>query len=81
MPLGNGQMGCLLWGGDRIKLSLDRVDIWDNRSAPETLLPEFAYEIMVRAYRDGDRDTVTRLFDHPYSYAAPSKLAVGRIEL
>ena len=81
MPLGNGQTGCLLWGGDRIKLSLDRVDIWDNRPAPETLLPEFTYGTMARAYRDGDMDTVTRLFDHPYSYAAPSKLAVGRIEL
>ena len=81
MPLGNGQTGCLLWGEDRIKLSLDRVDIWDNRPAPETLLPEFTYETMARAYRDGDMDTVTRLFDHPYSYAAPSKLAVGRIEL
>ncbi|MDR2688048.1 MAG: glycoside hydrolase family 95 protein [Oscillospiraceae bacterium] len=81
MPLGNGLMGCLLWGEDRIKLSLDRVDIWDNRPAPETLLPEFTYGTMARAYRDGDMDTVTRLFDRPYSYAAPSKLAVGRIEL
>jgi len=81
MPLGNGQTGCLLWGEDRVKLSLDRVDIWDNRPAPETLLEEFTYETMVRAYRAGDRDTIDRLFDRPYRYAAPTKLLAGRVEL
>ncbi|MCL2507548.1 MAG: glycoside hydrolase family 95 protein [Oscillospiraceae bacterium] len=81
LPLGNGQMGCLLWGEDRIKFSLDRVDIWDNRPAPETRLKEFTYETMVRCYKEGDKATVDRLFDKIYSYAAPTKLLAGRIEL
>jgi len=81
LPLGNGQIGMLLWGGDRLMLSLDRADIWDNRPAPETLEKDFTYETMVRAYRERDRETIDRLFERPYDYAAPSKLPVGRIEL
>lgn len=35
LPLGNGLMGALLWGGDgTIRISLDRVDLWDERPAP-----------------------------------------------
>jgi len=82
LPLGNGQLGMLVWGEDRIKLSLDRVDIWDNRPAPETRLEEFSYETMVRAYRGRDGGTIERLFNGPYHwYAAPTKLLAGRIEL
>ena len=33
VPLGNGLLGGLLWGGGRnLKLSLDRGDLWDNRT-------------------------------------------------
>ncbi|MCL2512625.1 MAG: glycoside hydrolase family 95 protein [Oscillospiraceae bacterium] len=81
LPLGNGQTGMLLWGGDRIKLSLDRVDIWDNRPAPETLTEEYTYETMAKAYKSGDKATLNRLFEDPYDYPVPTKLLAGRIEL
>jgi alpha-L-fucosidase 2 len=82
LPLGNGQMGMLVWGEDRVKLSLDRVDIWDNRPAPETQSEEYTYAAMVRAYRDRDGETIERLFNGPYHwYPAPTKLLAGRIEL
>ena len=34
IPLGNGTMGVLLWGEtNRLRLSLDRGDLWDERPA------------------------------------------------
>ena len=31
LALGNGQTGCLIWGGpDELRFSLDRTDIWDT---------------------------------------------------
>ncbi|NIK78749.1 hypothetical protein FHS15_003895 [Paenibacillus castaneae] len=36
LPLGNGLLGCLVWGnGEPIRLSMDRADLWDTRLAPE----------------------------------------------
>ena len=36
LPLGNGWLGVLLWQkNDNIRLSLDRVDLWDDRPMPE----------------------------------------------
>lgn len=31
LPIGNGKMGCLLYGDGPIRFSLDRVDLWDSR--------------------------------------------------
>ncbi|MGW8557688.1 glycosyl hydrolase family 95 catalytic domain-containing protein [Streptomyces tubercidicus] len=37
VPLGNGLMGGLLWGGDNsLRLSLDRGDLWDERTTGES---------------------------------------------
>jgi alpha-L-fucosidase 2 len=36
IPLGNGWLGALIWQkGDKLRLSLDRVDLWDDRPMPE----------------------------------------------
>ncbi|HOB97254.1 MAG TPA: glycoside hydrolase N-terminal domain-containing protein [Verrucomicrobiota bacterium] len=44
IPLGNGLMGGLLWGeANRIRLSLDRGDLWDERPAPGNPLGTFTY--------------------------------------
>ena len=28
LPLGNGKLGCLIYGAEPLKISLDRVDLW-----------------------------------------------------
>ena len=34
MPLGNGMLGALIWQkNDKLRLSLDRADLWDERKA------------------------------------------------
>lgn len=85
LPLGNGAMGCLLYGDNPIRLSVDRVDLWDTRPHPATLEQGFTYENLVKLSTSGkpedwaERD---RLFERIYDeYAYPSKISAGRIEL
>lgn len=85
LPLGNGRMGCLLYGDSPIRLSVDRVDLWDTRPHPATSEKGFCYENLVKLSTSGkkadwaERD---RLFERIYSeFAYPSKISAGRIEL
>ncbi|WP_213581617.1 hypothetical protein [Paenibacillus sp. J2TS4] len=61
LPLGNGWIGCLLWGnGAPLRFSLDRADLWDLRPAPETLSEDFTYERLIAHVRDGDQEAIMR---------------------
>lgn len=85
LPLGNGAMGCLLYGDNPIRLSVDRVDLWDCRSHPATLEQGFTYQNLVKLSTSGkpeDWAERNRLFERIYDeYAYPSKISAGRIEL
>ena len=82
LPLGNGKMGALLWGGpERFILSLDRTDLWDTTPCPGASGEEYTYETMVSMARAGDEDGVRRVFDTPYQQVTPCKLPAGRIIL
>ncbi len=85
LPLGNGRMGCLLYGDGPIRLSVDRVDLWDTRPHPTTLEPGFCYENLVKLSTSGkkeDWDERDRLFERVYDELSyPSKITAGRIEL
>ena len=48
MPLGNGKIGCLLYGDGPLRIALDRVDLWDKRVNPATLEKGFTFENLVR---------------------------------
>lgn len=85
LPLGNGRMGCLLYGDSPIRLSVDRVDLWDTRPHPATLEKDFCYENLVKLSQSGkkaDWEERDRLFERIYNeYAYPSKITAGRMEL
>lgn len=82
LPLGNGEMGCLIWGGpDRLRFSLDRVDVWDTTLPPGTESEEFTYANLVRLARLRDTEEIRRIFDAPYNAPVPTKLPVGKILL
>ena len=36
LPLGNGKMGCLVYGDSPLFFALDRQDLWDTRPNPTT---------------------------------------------
>ncbi len=83
LPLGNGTLGVLVWGeGNRIRLSLDRGDLWDLRR-PESLGdPDWSWRTMRELKESGDHARHVELFDRPYeAFAYPTKLPGGRAEL
>ena len=45
IPLGNGMLGALVWHKDgKLRISLDRADLWDLRPVKEFDHPEFCYQ-------------------------------------
>ena len=84
IPLGNGQLGCLIYGdGAPLRFTLDRVDIWDTTPNPATLRDDFKYRELVRLVHEGkhNQQEIVHRFDDIYYYPTPTKLPVGRIEL
>ncbi len=84
LPLGNGMLGALLWGGDKdipVRISLDRTDLWDLRPVEEYHRPEYDYATMQQWEKEGRIDDLLALYDHPYRRPAPTKIPAGRIEL
>lgn len=85
LPLGNGKMGCLLYGDGPIRLSMDRVDLWDTRPHPTTLEDGFNYKNLVKLSTSGKKEDWAernRLFEDVYGELPyPSKITAGRIEL
>lgn len=85
MPLGNGKIGGLFYDKDGLRLSVDRIDLWDNRPNPATLEKGFTYKNMVKLIKSGkeeDWKEYARLFDDIYSSTPyPSKISPGRFEI
>jgi alpha-L-fucosidase 2 len=81
LPLGNGEMGALVWGeGSTLRLSLDRGDLWDLKSAPETSEEGFTYSNLRRLVAAKDAEEIARLFDRGYDRPTPTKLPGLRLE-
>ncbi len=82
VPLGNGLLGGLLWGeGGRLRLSLDRGDLWDERPAPGNPLAGFTYAQMTRLVVARDNAGISKIVDGAYFADHPTKIPAGRIEL
>jgi alpha-L-fucosidase 2 len=82
IPLGNGLLGGLLWGeGTRLRISLDRGDLWDERPADGVEWDRFNYRTMRELIAAGKNDEFNRIFDKPYDGLHPTKLPAGRVEV
>jgi alpha-L-fucosidase 2 len=80
IPLGNGWLGALIWQkGNRVRLSLDRVDLWDERPMPGIDRLTFQWvkgQVLARTY-----DTVQKSGDAPYEEnPAPTKIPGAALE-
>ena len=65
MPIGNGLIGALVWKkNDRLRLSLDRVDLWDDRPMP--LIDKFTFKWVAEKVRVKQYDSVQKMGDEPY---------------
>ncbi len=80
IPLGNGWLGALIWQkGDKVRISLDRIDLWDDRPMPE--IDKLKFKWVVQQVKKGEYDTVQKLGDHPYEkYPAPTKIPGAALE-
>ncbi len=81
IPLGNGWLGALIWQkGDKIRISLDRVDLWDDRPMPE--IDKLKFSWVTEKVRLNQYDSVQKIGDEPYEkYAAPTKIPGAAIEI
>lgn len=80
IPLGNGWLGALIWQkGNKLRMSLDRVDLWDDRPMPEINKLKFSW--VVAQVKEGKYDTVQKIGDKPYEkYPAPTKIPGAALE-
>lgn len=78
LMLGNGHLGALIYGKEQITISLDRVDLWDNRLPEELKENGFNYHNMIKCLRN-DWDEYIRLFDKCYNHPYPTKINAGSI--
>ena len=80
IPLGNGWLGMLIWQkGEKLRLSLDRVDLWDDRPMPE--IDKLKFRWVVEKVKLNQYDSVKKIGDEPYEkYPAPTKIPGAAIE-
>ncbi len=79
VPLGNGDIGCLIWGEpSALRFSLDKNDLWDCSGAPEAK-GDFTYAALREFVRRGDQKSIMKAFDDPYNKSTPTKLPAGKI--
>ena len=82
LPLGNGMMGCLVWGnGVPLRFSLDRGDLWDIRPTDEILAKDYTYEELIRLVENKDQESILKRFDRFYWKPTPTKIPAGKLEL
>lgn len=82
MPLGNATVGALVWQKDSsLRLSLDRVDLWDLRPTENIWGENFSFEWVYGQVMKKDYLPVQKMFDVPYdSNPAPSKIPGAGLE-
>ena len=80
IPLGNGWLGVLIWQkGNKLRMSLDRVDLWDDRPMPE--IDKLKFKWVVEKVKLNQYDSVQKLGDEPYEkYPAPTKIPGAALE-
>lgn len=83
IPLGNGLTGGLLWGEQNIiRLSLDRGDLWDERTHGEKeWWKKYTYQKGADLIAKKEFNTVNQWWDMPYNGVSPTKLPAGRVEI
>ena len=81
VPLGNGDLGCLIWGGpSALRFSIDKGDLWDCTGGP-VAGGEYTYRNLIRLVKKKRQREIVRIFDLPYYKATPTKLPAGKIIL
>lgn len=80
MPLGNGMLGALIWEkNNKLRLSLDRADLWDERKAMD--ISKFNFKWVEEQVHKNNYSAVQKLGDEPYDRSPfPTKLPAAALE-
>lgn len=85
VPLGCGRIGALVYGGNPLVVSLDRIDLWDLTPCPEWRDSNYFYANMVfdvgEAKSEGELQKAISLFNGTYRHKTPTKIKAGRFLL
>ena len=86
IPMGNGQLGVLIWGLDKICLTVDRSDYWDHRCSESYLGPH--YKELLEIHDPSSAEPVNSKmlrdkmpYDRKDSWLRTTRLPCGRFEL
>lgn len=81
IPLGNGNLGCLIWGkANELRFSLDKSGIWDCSNPPEEQ-DGFTYANLIDLVSRRKQRKINKIFDDCYANTTPTKLPTGRLVL
>ncbi len=80
MPLGNGMLGVLIWEkNNKLRLSLDRADLWDERKALD--ISKLNFKWVEEQVHQNNYAAVQKIGDEPYdSSPYPTKLPAAAVE-
>jgi hypothetical protein len=84
IAMGNGLFGALIWGKERINITLNRADFWDHRNDLKPTEGVSTYQHIKKAYRPEDDSWLTKVFPVPSparGIKRPGRLPFGRFEL
>lgn len=81
VPLGNGLLGLLLWGGEKfVQISLDRADLWDSRVPEPFTRKDWNWKNLRALVQRKKWDEIAERFINPgQKFAYPTKLPAGRL--
>ena len=82
VPLGNGNLGVLVWGDEHLHLTIGRAGFWDRRGG-NAFATRTTFAEVKRLLQAGDQAGLRRAFDldgHDHA-ARPHQLGCGRLEL
>lgn len=81
LPLGNGDLGCLIWNGsNNLRFSLDKGGIWDCSNPPENQ-ENFTYEDIKSLVKRKKQKALQKKYDDCYNNPTPTKLPAGKLIL
>ena len=83
VAMGNGNFGALVWGKERLHITVNRADFWDHRGG-ELLVEGTTYERLKAAHDPSDNSKIQTAFvrkPKPEGAFRSSRLPVGRFEL
>ncbi len=83
VPLGNGELGVLVWQRDTVlRFSLDRSDLWDLRPMKNLEDTLISYRWVCEQWHNGRYEQVQQRMDVPYDQRpAPTKIPAGALEI